>query len=367
MITSDAHLLIFRLQQFVSTNALIHHSPFLTLYLHLFILLHRSSSESAICPVNLEKHQGFEMTTKSERFSSDFVMGGAAAIVSKSAAAPIERVKLLLQNQGELLKRGQLKKPYTGVGQCFKTVFKEEGFFSFWRGNQVNVIRYFPTQAFNFAFKGYFKSLFGRSKERDGYMKWFIGNVASGSAAGATTSLFLYHLDYARTRLATDSNHNKRQFNGLFDVYNKTLATDGIRGLYRGFGISIVGITLYRGMYFGLYDSLKPVVLVGSFQDNFIASFFLGWSVTTFSGVCAYPFDTVRRRMMLTSGQPSKYRHAIHAVSEIIRLEGFLALYRGVTANMLVGVAGAGVLAGYDKLYRITYKTHHNLEHQKVL
>ncbi|KAL7603150.1 ADP,ATP carrier protein ER-ANT1 [Lactuca sativa] len=311
------------------------------------------------------------MTTKSERFSSDFVMGGAAAIISKSAAAPIERVKLLLQNQGELLKRGQLKKPYTGVGQCFKRVFKEEGFFSFWRGNQVNVIRYFPTQAFNFAFKGYFKSVFGRSKERDGYMKWFIGNVASGSAAGATTSLFLYHLDYARTRLATDSSgisrNHKHQFNGLFDVYNKTLATDGIRGLYRGFGISIVGITLYRGMYFGLYDSLKPVVLIGSFQDNFIASFFLGWSVTTFSGVCAYPFDTVRRRMMLTSGQPSKYHHAIHAINEIIRLEGFLALYRGVTANMLVGVAGAGVLAGYDKLYRITYKSSHNLEHQKVL
>lgn len=86
------------------------------------------------------------MATKSERFSSDFVMGGAAAIVSKSAAAPIERVKLLLQNQGELLKRGQLKKPYTGVGECFKRVFKEEGFFSFWRGNQVNVVRYFPTQ-----------------------------------------------------------------------------------------------------------------------------------------------------------------------------------------------------------------------------
>ncbi|XP_024970064.1 ADP,ATP carrier protein ER-ANT1 [Cynara cardunculus var. scolymus] len=308
------------------------------------------------------------MTTKSKRFSSDFMMGGAAAIVSKSAAAPIERVKLLLQNQGELLKREQLKRPYIGVGDCFTRVLKEEGFFSFWRGNQVNVIRYFPTQAFNFAFKGYFKSVFGRSKERDGYVKWFVGNVASGSAAGATTSLFLYHLDYARTRLATDSACNstnkKQQFNGLFDVYRKTLATDGIRGLYRGFGVSIVGITLYRGMYFGLYDSMKPIVLIGSFQDNFLASFLLGWSVTTFSGICAYPFDTLRRRMMLTSGQPSKYHNSIHALREIIHLEGFRALYRGVTANMLVGVAGAGVLAGYDKLYRISYKSSHNLEHR---
>ncbi|XP_057460103.1 ADP,ATP carrier protein ER-ANT1 [Actinidia eriantha] len=303
------------------------------------------------------------MTSRSEKFSADLVMSGAAAVISKSAAAPIERVKLLLQNQGELLKRGLLKKPYRGVGDSFGRVLKEEGVLAFWRGNQANVIRYFPTQAFNFAFKGYFRSLFECSKEKDGYMKWFAGNAASGSAAGATTSLFLYHLDYARTRLGTDSKEcltGQRKFNGLLDVYRKTLSSDGIAGLYRGFGVSIFGITLYRGMYFGIYDTIKPIVLVGPFQDNFVASFLLGWSVTTVSGVCAYPFDTLRRRMMLTSGQSLKYRNAVHALREIIHHEGFSALYRGVTANMLCGVAGAGVLAGYDQLYRIAYRHRHS-------
>ncbi|KAK8362281.1 hypothetical protein V6Z11_A03G093900 [Gossypium hirsutum] len=290
---------------------------------------------------------------KSEKFSMDFVMAGMAAIMSKSAAAPIERVKLLLQNQGEMIKRGSLQKPYNGVGDCFKRVLKDEGLFSFWRGNQANVIRYFPTQAFNFAFKGYFKSIFGRSKEKDGYVMWFAGNVASGSAAGATTSLFLYHLDYARTRLGTDS---QRQFKGLLDVYRETLSTDGVVGLYRGFGASIMGITLYRGLYFGIYDTMKPILLVGPLEGNFFASFFLGWSITTVSGVCAYPFDTVRRRMMLTSGQSKKYRSAIHAFREIVHFEGFSALFRGVTANMLLGVAGAGVLAGYDQLHRVAHR-----------
>ncbi|KAG8388782.1 hypothetical protein BUALT_Bualt02G0161000 [Buddleja alternifolia] len=310
------------------------------------------------------------MATHSENFSVDLAMGGAAAVVAKSAAAPIERVKLLLQNQGELIKRGQLQRPYMGIGNCFQRVFREEGVLSFWRGNQANVIRYFPTQAFNFAFKGYFRSLLGCSKEKDGYFKWFAGNVASGSAAGATTSLFLYHLDYARTRLGTDARecpvNGKRQFEGLRDVYSKTLSSDGVAGLYRGFGVSILGITLYRGMYFGIYDTMKPIVLVGPFQDNFLASFFLGWSVTSVSGVCAYPFDTLRRRMMLTSGQPEKYRSARHAFLEIIRVEGFAALFRGVTANMLLGVAGAGVLAGYDQLYRIVYRPHYNFSSQKA-
>ncbi|OMO62684.1 Mitochondrial carrier protein [Corchorus olitorius] len=181
--------------------------------------------------------------------------------------------------------------------------------------------------------------------------------MASGSAAGATTSLFLYHLDYARTRLATDARgcsiNGQRQFKGLIDVYRKTIMSDGIAGLYRGFGASIMGITLYRGMYFGLYDTMKPIILVGPLEGNFFASFFLGWSITTVSGVCAYPFDTVRRRMMLTSGQSMKYRSSMHAFREIVQLEGFTALFRGVTANMLLGVAGAGVLAGYDQLHRV--------------
>ncbi|XP_015572099.2 ADP,ATP carrier protein ER-ANT1 [Ricinus communis] len=311
------------------------------------------------------------MNRKPEKFSADFVIGGAAAVLSKTAAAPVERVKLLLQNQGEMIKRGQLKTPYMGVRNCFKRVFREEGVWSFWRGNQANVIRYFPTQAFNFAFKGYFKSLFGHSNEKDGYIKRFAGNVASGSAAGATTSLLLYHLDYARTRLGTDARecsiNGQRQFKGLLDVYSKTLSSDGIAGLYRGFGVSIIGITIYRGMYFGIYDTMKPIILVGPFEGNFFASFLLGWSITTVSGVCAYPFDTLRRRMMLTSGQPLKYRNSMHALHEIIRHEGFTTLYRGVTANMLASIAGAGVLAGYDQLQRIAVSHGYGIDSRKNL
>ncbi|URE13249.1 ADP,ATP carrier protein [Musa troglodytarum] len=86
------------------------------------------------------------------------------------------------------------------------------------------------------------------------------------------TSMLLYHLDYARTRLGTDAIESKansqRQFKGLLDVYRKTVS-DGVAGLYRGFGVSIMGITLYRGLYFGIYDTLKPVVLVGPLEGNF--------------------------------------------------------------------------------------------------
>ena len=86
-------------------------------------------------------------------FSENFLLSGCAAAVSKTSAAPIERVKLLLQNQGELLKQGRLDTRYRGVKDCVTRTFISEGVASFWRGNYASVLRYFPQQALNFAFK----------------------------------------------------------------------------------------------------------------------------------------------------------------------------------------------------------------------
>jgi solute carrier family 25 (adenine nucleotide translocator) protein 4/5/6/31 len=290
-------------------------------------------------------------------FAIDFMMGGVSAAVSKTAAAPIERIKLLIQNQDEMLKSGRLDKPYKGIADCFSRVISTEGIVPLWRGNMANVLRYFPTQALNFAFKDYFKRMFGYSKDKDGYLKWFIGNLASGGAAGACSLFFVYSLDYARTRLANDNKSAKkggeRQFNGLVDVYSKTLKTDGIAGLYRGFVISCVGIIIYRGLYFGMYDSLKPLVLTGNMKDSFLGSFFLGWAITIGAGLASYPIDTIRRRMMMTSGEAVKYTSSIQCATTIMKAEGWQSLFKGAGANILRGIAGAGVLAGYDKLQMV--------------
>jgi len=165
----------------------------------------------------------------------------------------------------------------------------------------------------------------------------------------------VYSLDYARTRLANDNKSAKkgggeRQFNGLIDVYRKTLATDGIAGLYRGFNISCAGIIVYRGLYFGLFDSLKPLLLTGNMKDNFFASFLLGWAITIVAGLASYPIDTIRRRMMMTSGEAVKYSSSLQAFGVIVKNEGWKSLFKGAGANILRGIAGAGVLSGYDQL-----------------
>ena len=128
--------------------------------------------------------------------------------------------------------------------------------------------------------------------------------MASGGLAGARSLTFVYSLDYARTRLANDSKGAKkgggeRQFNGLVDVYRKTLASDGIAGLYRGFAISCVGIVVYRGLYFGLFDSIKPVLLTGTLEDSFLAAFLLGWGVTIGAGGLGVEVNSLKSGLLL--------------------------------------------------------------------
>ena len=290
-------------------------------------------------------------------FAENFALSGCAAVVSKTAAAPIERIKLLIQNQDEMIKQGKLDTPYKGIGECASRTMRNEGLLSFWRGNLANCIRYFPTQALNFAFKDKIKAAVSPAKTAPQYQK-FGANILSGGLAGTLSLCVVYSLDFARTKLANDAKGKggERQYNGLLDVYKKTLATDGIQGLYRGFVISAVGIFIYRGFYFGLYDTLKPVLLAP--DAGFLASFTLGYAVTVAASTASYPIDTIRRRMMMTSGTGVHYKNWVDCGGQILKNEGITSFFKGNGANILRGIAGAGVLSGFDfvKKHYITWR-----------
>merc|ERR1719225_1927360 len=90
---------------------------------------------------------------------------------------------------------------------------------------------------------------------------------------------------------------------------------------------------------------MKP--MLGDKPSAFM-SFFLGWAVTIVSGIMSYPIDTIRRRMMMTAGTGVFYKGSIDCGMQILKNEGFMSLMKGAGANVLRGVAGAGVLVGFD-------------------
>jgi solute carrier family 25 (adenine nucleotide translocator) protein 4/5/6/31 len=292
-------------------------------------------------------------------FSKDLLAGGVSAAVSKSVVAPIERVKLLLQVQASST---QIKpeNQYKGIIDAFRRIPAEQGISSFWRGNFSNVIRYFPTQALNFAFKDRYKQLFQHWDAKTDFWKFFAGNLASGGAAGATSLLFVYPLDFARTRMAVDVGTGaNRQFTGLANCLSTIYKKDGFRGLYQGFNISVAGIIMYRAAYFGGFDTAKSMLL----KDPKKASFWQNWAiaqvVTTGAGIISYPFDTVRRRMMMQAGRGEiLYTSSFDCARKLAAKEGMNAFFKGAFSNILRGTGGALVLAFYDEIQKIIAPKH---------
>lgn len=290
-------------------------------------------------------------------FLINFLAGGVSGAVAKTCTAPIERVKLLIQTQDANPKiiSGEVKR-YTGIVDCFSRVASEQGVKAFWRGNLTNIIRYFPTQAFNFAFKDGIKAMFPKADKRTEFGKFFMINMASGGLAGAGSLLIVYPLDYARTRLASDVGGGKAQFNGLLDCLTKTVKSGGVGALYNGIGVSIIGIIPYRGAYFGLFDTLSGY---NPYQKSENGLFRAGskFACAQFSAIAAgyasYPFDTVRRRLQMQSEKPKEewvYQGTMDCFAKIVKNEGTAALFKGAGANALRTVGAALVLVLYSEI-----------------
>jgi solute carrier family 25 (adenine nucleotide translocator) protein 4/5/6/31 len=229
----------------------------------------------------------------------------------------------------------------------------------------------------NFAFKDTFKKYFCRHDPHNNFFKFALGNCLAGGTAGSISLLVTHPFDLVRTRLATD-NKNKlgtRKYNGAIDCVYKLFRKEGIKSFYSGIVVSVVGIFAYRAVYFGGYDSFK--FLYGhnklekeNFQKKvqknpkfaYLYDFLIKWiiaqSVTVFAGVCFYPLDTVRRRIMLAKQDSSvkkdviMYKNSKDCIRQIKAKEGVKGFYKGFGANVLKTMGSSIILVLYDELQR---------------
>lgn len=283
----------------------------------------------------------------------DFAAGGIAAGISETIVAPLERIKILLQVQ-----RGSAAVPvdkrYKGFVDALVRIPKEQGVRSLWRGNFTHVVRCWPSYALNFAFKETYRKVLVKDTQRtSNFALYFLGNLLSGGLAGATTLCFIYPLDFVETRLAADIGHSHvhREFTGIYHCMSKIVKSDGIAGLYRGFGASVLGVFIYRAAYFGLFDTAKASMPPE--KMTLLMSWFIAQTVTTTSGFLSYPFDTVRRRMMMQSGLASSehlYKSTKECWQLMYRQEGIHGFYQGAMTNVARSLGGALVLVIYDRI-----------------
>ncbi|CAF1372635.1 unnamed protein product [Adineta ricciae] len=289
-------------------------------------------------------------------FIETFVISSVTAVAARTLITPVDRCKILITHQTQFLKDGLISRPYKGFTDCMIQTYKYRGIRPLYQGNLAICIRYFPIHALNFAFKNEIKRMF-KQNSNDSYSKIFFENFVSGGIAGALSVCILYSLNNARQHVNKDIRtgkirREKRQLHSIMNAYKNILVTDGIAGLYRGFLIVCVHDAIYRGCYFGFYDTLKPILL--GQNPSFFLSFILGYGVTLVSHLVSYPVDTVRRRMWMDKIRSSRqYTSHVNCLFQIIRNEHISSLFRGANTWIIRSIPGAGLLAGFDLFAKI--------------
>ena len=143
-----------------------------------------------------------------------------------------------------------------------------------------------------------------------------------------------------------------RKVKGMYHCLQTIAATDGVGGLYKGFMVSLYGIIVYRAAFFGGYDTMKGMLLTK--DSSIFATWCCAQIVTTVAGVLSYPFDTVRRRMMMQAGKKEiMYTSTLDCWAKIFQKEGFNGFFKGALTNAIRGSGGAIVLVAYDEMQKV--------------
>ncbi|KAI3979266.1 hypothetical protein MKX01_007742 [Papaver californicum] len=291
---------------------------------------------------------------KLEIFSiaKSLIAGGVAGGVSRTAVAPLERLKILLQVQNP----HSIK--YNGTIQGLKYIYSTEGFRGLFKGNGTNCARIVPNSAVKFfsyeqASRGILWLYRQQPGNEDASLTPLL-RLGAGACAGIIAMSATYPMDLVRGRLTVQTDKSPSQYRGIAHALTTVLKEEGPRALYKGWLPSVIGVVPYVGLNFAVYESLKewlietkPLGLVDNNSELGITTRLMcGAAAGTVGQTIAYPLDVIRRRMQMVgwhnassvvTGGSNKttleYTGMVDAFRKTVRNEGFGALYKGLVPN----------------------------------
>lgn len=297
--------------------------------------------------------------------------GAFACATSTTLLAPLDRLKLVAQLQGSTQDASSKTSQYGGPWKALTKIVREEGFFALWRGNFSTIVIQGGTSALNFMFMDLHKKTASRVIVGNSHRDKFSTSFLSGALAGVTAITILYPVGLMRTKLALDVGKEKRHYpRGMRDVLRYSYQANGISSLFQGFSVALVSVSLYRMVYLGGYDYIKlePVdyrqgennqtlsseeaFRLITYYERFLAAQFVSMLASTIH----YPFDSVRRRLMMQSDvsvSNRKYKSARHCFVQVYKDEGLKGYYRGLGTNYIRSVGAAILLVSYDFFKKI--------------
>jgi len=201
-----------------------------------------------------------------------------------TAANPLELIKLRIQTSLELAASGKVKESYASVRQCASSIIKTEGIRSFWRGNTLSLLRFFPNESINLYVRNFMSKQIGESG---------INKVAGAMVSGWTASFLLYPFDILRQNISTST---EKKFSLLKSAVG-LVKTRGLRYLYKGFLNSLLGTAVYRGSFNGSFDTFK------NRRKTLPEKAGIAYLCAVWAAIVCYPLDVVNRRRIFVDSK----------------------------------------------------------------
>lgn len=271
------------------------------------------------------------------------VAGGIAGGLSRTAVAPLERLKILMQVQGN-------ERIYRSTWQGLIHMAKTEGLVGMMKGNGANCIRIIPNSAVKFLTYEHIAreiSEYYRETTGNGQLTPFL-RLVSGAGAGIIAMSATYPLDMVRGRL-TIQEGKTGQYRGILHAARMITKEEGTLALYKGWLPSVIGVIPYVGLNFAVYETLKATLLqqYGLRDERELsvgARLACGAIAGTFGQTVAYPFDVARRRLQVSGWTGAKQLHAsqgeavaykgmVDCFARTVQEEGMQALFKGLAPN----------------------------------
>lgn len=286
--------------------------------------------------------------------------GGVAAVCSKTAVAPFDRIKILLQAQHEHYK-------HLGAFSGFREIVQRENFLALYKGNLVQVMRIMPYGAIQFTAYEQYKQHLEVSFEQNSLINGFL----AGAAAGITAAAITYPLDTIRARLAFQVTNSNTLYSGIKHAVVRMLKEEGgLRALYRGFWSNMLGMIPYAGFSFYTFEKVKylnmkyaPHYFCSEHKTNGLilnipGKLLCGGAAGAVANTFSYPLDVTKRRMQLAMMNPATHKYASGMLStlRLIYTENGIVkgLYRGMSINFLRAVPLQAVaFATYEMMKQI--------------
>ncbi|KAI1366322.1 mitochondrial carrier domain-containing protein [Xylaria arbuscula] len=290
-----------------------------------------------------------------------FVAGAVAGGVSRTATAPLDRLKvyLLVNTKSDAnmaldaAKKGRPIMAFKNAGRpliaALSDLYKSGGARGFFAGNGLNVIKIMPETAIRFgAYEAAKNTLAGLEGHNDPHAINPYSKFVAGGAAGMVAQFCVYPLDTLKFRLQSEYVSGGARGNALLlQTARKMFAEGGTRAAYRGVTMGLVGMFPYSAIDMGTFEFLKTNYIQykakasgcheEDAQPSTFATGIMGASSGAFGASVVYPLNVLRTRLQTqgTSMHPARYTGIWDVAHKTVRNEGVRGLYKGLMPNLL--------------------------------